>query len=94
MPPDERLRLAERRAQARFLWFDKQAVPKTGFRSLDEALWKPLLDAEGRLDPRRGLEKLALLTPEGEATVAGVLLCSRAPEEWLPNACITATHYR
>jgi len=94
MSPDERLRLAERRSQARFLWFDKQAVPKTGFRSLDETLWKPLLDAEGRLDPRRGLEKLALLTPEGEATVAGVLLCSRAPEEWLPNACITATHYR
>lgn len=98
MSSDERLRLAQSRSQARFLWFDKQPVPGTGFRTLDEALWKPMLDAEGRLDPRRGLAKLALLTSEAdeeaEATVAGVLLCSRAPEQWLPNACITATHYR
>jgi predicted HTH transcriptional regulator len=98
MSSDERLRLAQSRSQARFLWFDKQAVPGTGLVTLDEALWKPLLDAEGRLDPRRGLTKLALLTSEAdeaaEATVAGVLLCSRAPEQWLPNACITATHYR
>ena len=28
------------------------------------------------------------------ATVAGLLFCSHTPEEWLPNACITATHYR
>ena len=28
------------------------------------------------------------------ATVAGVLLCTRSPEEWLPNACIAATYYR
>ena len=28
------------------------------------------------------------------ATVAGVLFCTHDPEEWLPNACITATRYR
>ena len=28
------------------------------------------------------------------ATVAGLLICSRAPEQWLTNAYITATHYR
>ena len=28
------------------------------------------------------------------ATVAGVLLCTISPEQWLPNACIMATHYR
>ena len=28
------------------------------------------------------------------ATAAGVLFCSRTPEQWLPNACITATCYR
>ena len=98
MTTEEQLRLAPRRGQARFLWFDKQPVPGTGFRTLDESLWKPMLDAQGRLDPRRGLTKLALLTSEAEeeaeATVAGVVLCSRAPEQWLPNACITATHYR
>lgn len=98
MTSDERLRLAQRRSQARFLWFDKQAVPDTGFGTLDESLWKPLLSAEGAADPPSALEKMGLLS-RGEngvrrATVAGVLLCSLAPEEWLQNACITATCYR
>ena len=99
MTSDERLRLrlSQRRAQARFLWFDKQPVSNTGFYTLAESIWKPLLSAEGRADPETALEKLALLTVDGSgvtrATVAGVLLCSSVPHEWLPNACITATLY-
>ena len=97
MTTDEELRLAQRRGQARFRWFDKQPVPQTGFRSLEESLWKPMLSAEGRTDPERALQKLALLTATQngtiEATVAGILLCTSEPETWLPNACITATHY-
>ena len=57
MTSDERLRLAQRRGQARFLWFDKQPVPNTGLGTLDEALWRPLLSAEGRADPETALEK-------------------------------------
>ena len=95
---DERLRLAQRRGQARFLSFDEQTVPNTGFRTLDESLWKPLLSAEGAADPESALRKLALLSPDEagipRATVAGVLLCTRNPEQWCPNACITATRYR
>ena len=98
MTSDERLRLAQRRGQARFLWFDKQPVPNTGFASLDESLWKPLLSAEGAASPELALEKMGLLTSDENgtlrATVAGVLLCSPSPEEWLLNACITATCYR
>ena len=98
MTSDERLRLAQQRAQSRFLWFDKQPVPGTGFRSLDESFWKPLLSAEGAAAPELALEKMGLLTNDENgttrATVAGVLLCTRSPEEWLPNACITATYYR
>lgn len=100
MTSDERLRLAQQREQARFLRFDEQAVPETGFRTLDEMLWKPLLSAEGATDPELALEleKLGLLSAGGHgaarAAVAGVLLCSRAPEQWLPNARITATCYR
>ncbi len=98
MTSDERLRLAQRRGQARFLWFDEQPVPETGFRTLDEGLWKPLLSTESAADPPAALEKMGLLA-RGEngvrrATVAGVLLCSAAPEEWLKNAGITATCYR
>ena len=98
MASDERLRLAQRRAQSRFVWFDKQVVPETGFGTLSKSLWKRLLSDEGRKDPRVALAKMGLLSTNrsGElvATVAGVLLCCEAPEEWLPNACITATCYR
>ena len=98
MTSDERLRLAQQRAQSRFLWFDKQPVPGTGFGSLDESFWKPLLSAEGAAAPELALEKMGLLTNDENgttrATVAGVLLCTRSPEEWLPNACISATCYR
>ncbi|MYA68891.1 hypothetical protein F4009_15135 [Candidatus Poribacteria bacterium] len=98
MTSDERLRLAQKRGQTRFLWFDKQPVPGTGFGSLDESLWKPLLSAEGATAPELALEKMGLLIKDENgithATVAGLLLCSHSPEQWLPNACISATCYR
>ena len=98
MTNDERLRLAQRRGQARFRWFDEQTVPNTGFRTLDESLWRPLLSTEGAANPEAALAKLALLAPDDagvtRATVTGVLLCTRNPEEWLPNAGVMATHYR
>ncbi len=98
MTTDEQLRLAQLCSQARFVWFDKQPVPGTGFGSLDESLWKPLLSAEGATDPELALEKMGLLTHDENgvlrATVSGVLLCTLSPEEWLPNAYITATCYR
>ena len=98
MTSDERLRLAQQRGQARFLWLDKQPVEGTGFGSLDESLWKPLLSTVGAADPESALERMGLLTSDvngiTRATVAGILLCSHSPEEWLPNACITATCYR
>jgi predicted HTH transcriptional regulator len=98
MTSDERLRLAQQRGQARFLWFDKQPVEETGFGSLDESLWRPLLSTVGAADPESALERMGLLTSDENgtirATVTGVLLCCRSPEEWLPNACIAATCYR
>ena len=97
MTNDERLRLAQKRGQARFLWFDGQVVPDTGFRTLDESLWKPLVSTEGAVDPRTALSKLKLLDLDREgierATVTGILFCTPNPEQSLPNACITATHY-
>ena len=98
MKSDERLRLAQRRGQARFRWFDEQPVPGTGFRTLEEELWKPLLSAEGAADPESALEKMGFLADDEygakRATVAGLLLCSQSPQEMLPSACITATCYR
>ena len=95
---DERLRLAQNRAQSRYLWFDKQIVPNTGFETLSERLWEPLLSVAGADDPRRGLMNLRLLAQDeagvDRATVAGVLLCTQSPQDWLPQATIVATHYR
>ena len=49
------------------------------------------------MEPQSALEKLALLASDDagilRATVAGVLLCTRSPEQWLPNVGITATRY-
>ena len=94
----ERLRLAQNRAQSRYLWFDKQVVPQTGFETLSERLWEPLLSVAGATDPRRGLMNLRLLTQDEtgveRATIAGVLLCAQSPQEWMPQATIVATHYR
>ena len=95
---DERVRLAQRRAQGRQLSFDQQPVAGTGFHTLDVALWRPMLSAEDAAEPEVALARLALLASDGSgvqrATVAGVLLCTQQPHRWLPNAAITAAHYR
>ncbi len=98
MASDERMRLAQRRGQARFTGVDEQTVAATGFATLDERLWKPLLSAESLAAPEVGLEKLGLLTTDEHgatrATVAGVLVCTEEPERFLPNAVIIAVRYR
>lgn len=98
MSGEERLRLAQRRGQSSFLWFDKQPVAGTGFGTLEEVLWKPLLSSEQLAAPELALEKMGLLAPDPNrtvrATVAGVLLCCSSPESWLPNAYLTAACYR
>lgn len=98
MTSDDRLRLAQRRGQARFRGFDQQPVPGTGFGTLSERLWKPLLSAENLSSPDTGLQKLGLLTTDEHgqlrASIAGVLLCSEEPHEILPQAAVTAVAYR
>ncbi len=98
MSPDERMRLAQRRGQARFTGFDEQTVASTGFSTLDKELWKRLLSAEGLRDPQLALEKLGLLHTNSYgtvlATVAGILTCTRQPREFLPGAEVTAVRYK
>ena len=98
MTPDERMRLAQRRGQARFVGFDEQAVAGTGFETLDKRLWKPLLSVESLADPRLGLEKLGLLATDEHgdtrATVAGVLVCTENPEQFLSSAVVGAVRFQ
>ena len=98
MNSEQRIRLTLRRGQAQRLSFDESPVANTGFATLHEHLWKPLLSADQHAEPAVGLEKLALLTDDEHGTrrasVAGVLLCTDHPEDLLQQAVITATSYR
>ncbi len=98
MSPDERLRLAQRRGQSRFVGFDHQPLAATGFSTLDEDLWRPLLSSEGLTNPQVGLAKLGLLTQDEtgkvRVSVAGALMCTRQPTRLVPSAAISAVRYR
>lgn len=98
MGGDERLRLAQLRAQGRYLWHDQQVIDNTGFETLLEQLWEPLLSLTGGSNPRRALKNLKLLASDengiDRATIAGVLLCTDSPQVWMPHATIMATTYR
>ena len=97
MGEDERIWLSHERIQRQYR-FDQQAVPNTGFETLLERLWEPLISATRADDPHLALMNLRLLTSDefsvDRATVAGVLLCTDSPQEWLPQATIMARMYR
>lgn len=97
MTSDQRLRLAQQRGQARFVWFDRQSVPGTGIETLTNRLWKPLISASGATNTLAALQNLRLLVRDDgdvlRATVAGILLCTDDPQRWFPNASIMATLY-
>ncbi len=98
MTSQERMRLAQLRSQARFIWFDGQVMPETGFNTLAEPLWIPLLSGVDAHDPVGSLRKSRLLIVDENgaerATVAGVLLCTLDPQEHIPHAVIRAACYR
>ena len=94
---DECIWLSHERVQRQYR-FDQQAVPNTSFETLLERLWEPLISATKADDPHLALANLRLLTSDefgvDRATVAGVLLCTDSPQEWLPQATIMARMYR
>jgi ATP-dependent DNA helicase RecG len=97
LPPDLLARLFQQRSQARVIRFEEQPVPETSFRDLAPELWQRFLPQSPE-DPRSILRKMKLLTAddlgEERASVAGILLCSRRPDTWLPGAYIEAVRYR
>lgn len=97
LTPELLARLFQQRSQARVVRFDEQTVPETSLNVLEEALWRRFATISSA-DPISTLRKLKLLftdeTNIERATVAGVLMCSRRPETWLPGAFIEAVRYR
>ena len=98
MEDEECVSFAQIREQNGDLRFDEEIVPDTGFETLSERLWRPLLTVADADDPRRALTNLCLLADDKagvvRATVAGILLCTHCPENWFPQVRISATRYQ
>lgn len=98
MAPDFLARLFQQRSQTRLLRFDEQLVASATLDSLDETLWRRF-ETPRTHDAREDLlRKLGMAgMDEGgtwRPTVAGVLLATRDPREYLPNAFVQAVAYR
>jgi ATP-dependent DNA helicase RecG len=96
LAPEALARLFQQRSQARLIRFDEQGVPETSIETLSSALFERFLPP-GREPVAPKLRKLKLLTSTEQgtevATVGGLLLCSRTPEQWLPGAFVEAVAY-
>jgi len=99
MSPELLARLFQQRSQARLIRFDEQAVPGAKLDDLDQASWERFRTRRSMSEPRESLlVKLGLAREDAEGTlrptVAGVLLASPDPRQFLPNAFIQAVAYR
>ncbi|MCY3809778.1 MAG: putative DNA binding domain-containing protein [Gemmatimonadetes bacterium] len=91
-------RLFQQRSQSRLIRFDEQTVHEANIGSLSKDLWKRFRTSRTG-DARDGLlTKLRMARRDRDGvlrpTVAGVLMASRDPREWLPNAFVQAVAYR
>ena len=99
MPVEILARLIQERNQSRMIRFDESLVPGTGLGDLDYALTRRFLRedfiAEGVTE--MAARKLGLVLNDEDSTprltLAGVLLCTRKPQQWLPHAYIQAVSY-
>jgi len=98
MSTDLVLRIAQSRSQARIIPFVEQPVSNTGMNTLSEDLYARFIPGIPAHDDHAAwLRKRRLLVENNgndNASVAGVLMCCRAPTEHLPGAFIQAVCYR
>lgn len=101
--PEALARLFQERSQSRVLRFDGSVVPDTTSGDLDYSLTRRFVEGEPAGAPETPEEELAVLRktriaaddPDGPTrlTLAGVLLCTREPQKWLPHAYVQAVSY-
>ena len=89
-------RLFQERSQSRVIRFDESVVPRTSPEHLDEELTRRFLREDAELTEDT-LHKLRIVAADEEdvvrLTLAGVLLCTREPQQWMPHAYIQAVSY-
>ena len=95
LEPDALARLFEERKAGRRVWYEEFPVPGTGAADLDDALARRFVGDEADFD--QTVRKMRLVTQEGDGTerltVAGALLATPNPQQWLPHAFIQAVLY-
>ncbi len=98
MPSDYLARLFQQRSLARLVRFDELPVPLANFDDLDETLWSRFMTSRTTDTREQLLSKLAMATQSSDGvwrpTVAGMLLASTKPQQFLPGAFIQAVAYR
>jgi ATP-dependent DNA helicase RecG len=99
-PEDSRQGLGDqygRRSQTRTIPFDEQGVAGASLGDLDAALWERFCLARTHGEREEFLSKqgMALRDEDGawRPTVAGILMATRDPRHFLPNAFIQAVAY-
>ncbi|MEB1261241.1 ATP-binding protein [Xanthomonas campestris pv. campestris] len=96
LPPNELLRLMQSRQRAGTLGFDEMPVLGCTQANFDAALYGRFLGTTDEPEELR-LRKLKLLVPgepgEEWASVAGVLMATATPSDWLPQAYVQCVHY-
>ena len=96
MSPELLARLFQERSQSRVIRFDESPVPRTAPENLDDGLTRRFLREDGVLTAD-DLRKLRIVANDEDdiarITVAGMLLCTRDPGQWMPHAQIQAVSY-
>ena len=96
LSPELLARLFQERSQSRVIRFDESPVPRSAPENLDGGLTRRFLREDGVLTAD-DLRKLRIVANDEDdiarITVAGMLLCTRDPGQWMPHAQIQAVSY-
>ncbi len=98
MSPEYLARLFQQRSQVRIIRFDEQTVPEANLEDLIPNLWQRFAGSLTRDSRENMLLKLGMARRDEDGrlrpTVAGILMASKDPRKWMPNAFIQAVSYR
>lgn len=97
MSTDYLIRLGQQRSQTRMIRFDEQPVAQASLDALDPALFDRFRTPRTGNGDADFLQKLGMAAPDDTGTfhpsVAGLLMASRDPRNWLPHAFVQAVAY-
>ena len=96
MATEHILRIGQVRSQARIIYFDEQLVPNTGIEILQKDLYQRFISKQTTDDEITALLKRKILAKTDDTyqvSVAGLLMCSNQPDEYLYNSFIQIVYY-